>query len=119
MPCFFGSSETDFGAHPKASNGTCAVYDLMPNAGDRFGIWENSPALVDPDYYITDDGERGIIIDHLRAGSPYCIWYAHWQGLNPATGVGWGAFTTVVGRIERHLPGRVEWLRPSQIPERL
>ena len=119
VPCFFGSSETDFGAHARASNGTYAVYDMMPNAADRFGIWENSPALVDPDYYITDDGERGIILDHLRAGSPYCVWYAHWQGLNPGTGVGWRAFTTVIERIERHLAGRVAWCRPSQLPEQL
>lgn len=119
IPCFFGSSETDFGAHPKASGAGCAVYDLMPNAGDRFGIWENTPALVDPDYYITDDGERGIIPDHLRAGAPYCIWYAHWQGLNPATGAGWRAFTTVIDRIERHLAGTVEWCRPSELPRQI
>jgi hypothetical protein len=51
VPCFFGSSETDYGIHRKAVDGEHAVYDLMPNARDCFGIWENNPARVDPDYY--------------------------------------------------------------------
>ena len=57
VPCFFGSSETAYGIHRKAADGEHAVYDLMPNAKDCFGIWENNPARVDPDYYITADGE--------------------------------------------------------------
>jgi hypothetical protein len=48
VPCFFGSSETDYGIHRKASDGEHAVYDLMPNARDCFGIWENNPKRVDP-----------------------------------------------------------------------
>jgi hypothetical protein len=118
VPCFFGSSETKFGIHKKAAAGKCAVYDLMPNARDCFGIWENNPQRVDPDYYITADGKAGILVRHLQAQSPYCIWYAHWQGLNPAKGVGWQAFTTVVKRIRTHLAERVVWMRPSQITER-
>ncbi len=118
VPCFFGSSETDFGCHRKASDGDCGVYDLMPNAGDHFGIWENNPARVDPDYYITADGKAGIIVRHVAAGAPYCIWYAHWQGLNPAKGVGWKAFVTVVERIKKHLAERVVWMRPSEITAR-
>jgi hypothetical protein len=90
----------------------------MPNAMDHFGIWENNPQRVDPDYYITEDGKSGIIVRHLQAGAPYCVWYAHWQGLNPAKGVGWPAFTTVVDRIQEHLRERVVWLRPSDITSR-
>jgi len=118
VPCFFGSSETDYGIHRKASDGPHAVFDLMPNAGDHFGIWENNPARVDPDYYITADGKSGIVVRHVRAGAPYCIWYAHWQGLNPAKGVGWRAFTTVVERIRKHLKDRVVWMRPSDVTGR-
>lgn len=118
VPCFFGSSETEYGIHRKAADGEHAVYDLMPNAKDCFGIWENNPARVDPDYYITADGKSGIVVRHVQAAAPYCIWYAHWQGLNPATGVGWSAFTTVVERIRRHLQDRVVWMRPSEITER-
>ncbi|NLX54047.1 MAG: hypothetical protein GXY58_02925 [Planctomycetaceae bacterium] len=118
VPCFFGSSETEYGIHRKAADGEYAVYDLMPNAKDCFGIWENNPDRVDPDYYITANGESGIVVRHVQAAAPYCIWYAHWQGLNPATGVGWSAFTTVVERIRRHLQDRVVWMRPSEITER-
>ena len=94
------------------------MYDLMPNAGDSFGIWENNPARLNPDYYLTADGRSGIIAKHLQAGAPYCIWYSHWQGLNPAKGVGWAGFTSVVERIARHLRERVVWMRPSEITER-
>lgn len=118
VPCFFGSSETAYGLHRKAADGPHGVYDLMPNAQDRFGIWENNPARVDPDYYITANGKSGIIVRHVLAAAPYCIWYAHWQGLNPAKGVGWAAFTTVIRRIREHLHDRVVWMRPSEITDR-
>jgi hypothetical protein len=118
VPCFFGSSETDFGIRLKAGGGEHAVYDLMPNAMDHFGIWENNPKRVNPDYYITEDGASGILVRHVGAGAPYCIWYAHWQGLNPAKGVGWRAFTTVVDRIRRHLKDRTVWMRPGEIADR-
>ncbi len=118
VPCFFDSSESEGAIHRKASDGAYGVYDLMPNAGDHFGIWENNPKRVDRDYYITADGRSGIIVRHLQSGAPYCIWYAHWQGLNPAKGVGWSAFTTVVERIDRHLRGQVIWLRPSEVTDR-
>jgi hypothetical protein len=118
VPCFFGSSETDYGIHRKAGDGAHGVYDLMPNAKDCFGIWENNPARVDPDYYLTADGKSGIVVRHVQARAPYCIWYAHWQGLNPAKGVGWRAFTTVVERIGKHLSDRVIWMRPSEIADR-
>ena len=115
IPIFYEASETDFGIYEKASNGAFAVYDLMPNAMDHMGIWENSLDRVDPDYYITEDGKSGIIVKHLENGDPYCLWYMHWQGLNPEKGVGWQAFQTVIGRIEKHLGDQVVWLRPSDI----
>jgi len=118
IPCFFNSSESNYGMHRKASDGEYAVYDLMPNAEDRFGTWENNPKRVDPDYYITKDGKSGILVRHIQSRAPYCIWYAHWQGLNPVKGVGWPAFVTVVERIRRHLSDRVVWMRPSEITDR-
>jgi hypothetical protein len=87
----------------------------MPNAEDNFGIWENSKDHVDPDYYITEDGKSGIIIRHLENDSPYCIWYMHWQGVNPDNGNGWEAFKTVAGRIRKHISDKVEWMRPADI----
>jgi hypothetical protein len=118
VPCFFRASEKNYKIHQKASDGDYAVYDLMPNAMDHFGIWENNPDRVDPDYYITADGKSGIIVRHVQEGAPYCLWYAHWQGLNPINGVGWKAFTAVVQRIRKHLHDRVVWLRPSDIADR-
>jgi len=118
VPCFFDSSEREYGLHRKASDGRCAVYDLMPNALDHFGIWENNPDRVNPDYYITADGKSGIIVRRVEEGSPYCVWYAHWQGLNPVQGTGWRAFTTVVERVRKHLGDRVAWMRPSDVTDR-
>ena len=118
VPIFYESSETDYKIIHKASDGKYAVYDLMPNAGDKMGIWENSVDFVDPDYYITDDGKSGIIVKHLEEGAPYCMWYMHWQGLNPGSGVGWTAFKTVVERIEQHLGDRVVWMRPTDIVQK-
>jgi len=115
IPSFYESSETDYGVFKKAADGDFGVYDLMPNAGDHFGIWENSMDHVDPDYYITEDGTSGIIIKHLNENAPYCMWYMHWQGLNPENGVGWNAFKTVNERIEKHLGNQVVWMRPSEI----
>jgi len=118
IPCFFNCSESNYGIHQKAGDGEYAVYDLMPNAEDHFGIWKNDPKRVNPDYYITEDGKSGILVRHIQSGAPYCIWYAHWQGLNPGKGVGWPAFVTVVERIRRHLPERIVWMRPSEITNR-
>lgn len=118
IPIFYESSETDYKIMQKASDGEYAVYDLMPNAEDHMGIWENSQEWVDPDYYITEDGKSGIIIKHLEEGAPYCMWYMHWQGLNPESGVGWEAFKTVVERIENHLSDQVVWMRPTDIVQK-
>jgi len=118
IPCFFESSETDYGLNLQATDGAHAVYDFMPNAGDKLGSWGNGPDYVDADYYITADGKSGIIPRHVAAGAPYCLFYAHWQGLNPGDGVGWKAFTTVVDRVRDHLGSQVTWMRPAEIAER-
>jgi hypothetical protein len=115
LPVFYESGETEYGIIRRAAEGQYGVYDLMPNCKDNFGIWENSADHVDPDYYITEDGESGIIIRHLENNAPYCMWYMHWQGVNPEKGKGWEAFQTVTGRIRKHLSDKVVWMRPSDI----
>jgi hypothetical protein len=117
VPCFFDSSETDFGANRQASDGEYGVYNMMPNAGDKLATYRNSDSseFLDADYYLTADGKSGIIARHVEAGSPYCLWYCHWQGLNPVNGLGWKAFTSVIDRIKQHLHDRVIWMRPSDI----
>lgn len=97
-----------------AGDGAHGVYTLPPNADDRFGDWRNDPNHVDADYYISADGQTGKIVEIARAGEPYCVFYTHWQGLNPANGCGWDAFTQVVRRVNQHLREQVAWMRPSQ-----
>jgi len=113
VPCFFGGELEVAEATLMAMAGGYGVFILPPNAGDRFGIWRNDPAYVDADYYISADGQAGRVVDLVRAQSPYCLFYTHWQGLNPAYGVGWAAFTQVVHRIRRYLNDQVVWMRPS------
>lgn len=120
VPCFFGSDEKNLAPHRKASDGEYGVYDLLPNAGDKFATYRNSDAkeFLDADYYITADGKSGIVVRHVEAADPYCLWYSHWQGVNPVNGLGWKAFTTVIQRIKQHLQDRVVWMRPSEITDR-
>lgn len=115
LPIFYESSETNYGIFKRRADGKYGVYDLMPNCEDHFGIWENSLDHVDPDYYITENGESGIIPSHFNNDAPYCMWYMHWQGVNPEKGKGWEAFQTVTGRIRKHLSESVVWMRPADI----
>ena len=115
IPIFYDADETEFGIFRRAAAGKFGVYDLMPNANDHFGIWENSLNRVNADYYITEDGKSGILIKHLENNDPYCMWYMHWQGVNPGKGVGWETFKTVTTRIKQHLSDQVIWMRPSDI----
>ncbi len=119
VPCFPASWVEQCAARLMASDGGYGVYDLPPTAADRFGIWLNDPARVDADYYITADGQAGRIVELVRAGAPYCIFYCHWQGFNPANGVGWAAFTTMVARVQRFLRDQVVWMRPSAYTDQL
>ena len=119
VPCFIGDEQKRGRAQLKAGDGVYGVYDLPPNAKDRFGTWRNDSDHVDADYYITADGESGRMVELVRARAPYCLFYAHWQGLNPANGVGWDAFTRVIGRIQKHLRDRVVWMRPSQFTDQV
>ena len=119
VPCFVASWVPECAARLMAGQDGYGVYDLPPTAADRFGIWLNDPARVDADYYITADGQAGRIVELVRAGAPYCIFYCHWQGLNPANGVGWGAFTQMVARVRRYLGDQVVWMRPSAYTDQL
>lgn len=116
VTCFYDYSEKDFGVYCKASDGEYAVFNLMPNAGrDRFGSYTNKAEEAEVDYYITADGKSGLIPRRVLAGEPYCLWYGHWQGMNPINGVGWSVLNTLVERVQRHFKDRVVWMRPSDI----
>jgi len=113
VPCFTLDPYDEIAAISRAGDSEYGVYDLPTNADDRFGIWTNDPDCVDPDYYITADGERGHFIRLIQRKSPYCLFYCHWQSINPATGVGWKAFTEVIQRVNKHLREDIIWMRPS------
>jgi hypothetical protein len=119
VPVFPDGEVPEARARRLAGDGRYRVYDLSPTAGDWLGSYTNSTDRVSANYYITEDGERGRVVEAVRAGAPHCIFYAHWQGLNPATGVGWQAFQTLVRRVRKHLGDRVVWMRPSQYTETL
>ena len=114
VPCFIGTFKERCSAVRLAGDTEHGVYDLSPNADDRFGIWLNDPGLVNPDYYISADGRTGRIVELVRDGAPYCVFYCHWQGLNPANGVGWNAFTLMVGRVRKFLGDETVWMRPGE-----
>ena len=105
--------------HP-SQGGRRRACRLRPDAQRQGLFWHlgEQPVRVDPDYYISANGKSGIVVRHVEAHAPYCLWYSHWQGLNPAKGVGWRAFRTVVERIGKHLRDRVVWMRPSEITDR-
>ncbi len=119
IPCFFGGAVEQCTDRPIVREGVNAVYYLSPNMEDRFGIWLNSIDYVDPDYYISADGQSGRMVELVHSEAPYAMFYAHWQGLNPANGLGWKAFTQVVGRVEKYLGDQVIWMRPSQLTDHL
>ena len=119
VPCFFGGELEVAQAHQTAGDSQYGVFTLPPNAGDHFGIWLNDPQSVDADYYITADGQSGRLVELVRAQVPYALFFTHWQGLNPANGVGWEAFTQVVRRVQRYLRDQVVWMRPSQYTDSL
>ena len=115
VPCFVhGGGEV----RQMAADGPCGVYDMPVIGEDWLGRWDNITERVNPDYYVTADGQGGHIAQAVREGRPYCFFHAHWQGLNPGTGVGWEPFKLVVGRIKEHLGDRVVWMPPSEFTDR-
>lgn len=117
VPCFVLGGLEEHALQAMAVEGGYGVYDLYPHVDDYFGIWDNLPDRVNADVYITEDGRSGRIVEKVEAGATHCVLYGHWQGLNPASGVGWPAFQTVVRRVEEHLSDRIVWKRPSDLTD--
>ena len=117
VPCFILGEAEEHPLKAMARNGKFAVYDLYPNARDLFGTYENNPAKVNADYYITADGKSGRIVEKILARAPRCVMYSHWQGVNPAKGVGWNAFRQVMTRVQQFYGDRVVWMRPSALTD--
>jgi hypothetical protein len=62
-------------------------------------------------------GKSGKIAERILARDFHYVFYAHWQGVNPARGVGWGAFKQVVERVNKHYANRLVWMRPRALTE--
>ncbi len=119
LPCFFNEDVPVAQAQRMAGEGKYGVFTLPPNAGDHLATWLNDPRYANADRYISADGQSGRIVELVRAGVPYCMFFSHWQGLNPANGAGWEAFTQVVRRVQKHLRDQVVWMRPSEYTDTL
>lgn len=116
VPCFISEEREGCQHCLMAGDGRFGVYDLPPNVGDRFAMTRDGERVpADPDYYISADGQSGAIVDSVRAGDPYCIFYTHWWTINPHNGPGWPVFATVIKRIREHLADQIIWMRPSEI----
>lgn len=119
VTCFVSEELEGCQAQVMAEEGEHKVYDLPPNAGDRFMRNRNGKRVAgDPDYYISEDGASGVIADAVRSDLPYSMFYTHWWAMNPAT-PGWEVFTTTIKRINRFLGDQIEWARASEVCERL
>jgi hypothetical protein len=119
VPCFFGGALEVAEAVGRAHEGKAAVYELPPNADDRMALWLNEARFADVDYYISADGQRGRLVELVRSGAPYALFFGHWQGVNPANGLGWPVFTQLVARVQRFLKDEVIWMRPSEYTDSL
>jgi hypothetical protein len=94
--------------------GRGASYAMPSGVWDYIASWRNSPDWIDVNRYLTPQG-RGRMADLIRNGSPTAIFHMHWQGLNPATGLGWSAFQELVQRLNNQFGDRIIWRRPSEI----
>ena len=69
------------------------------------------------DYFISEDGKSGRFIDLLSTGSPL-IFHAHGQTLfSNGAQRGFQSLQLVVQRVEKHLSGRVRWMKMMEFAE--
>ena len=69
------------------------------------------------DYYLSDDGQSGRMIDRLQGSCPLIL-HTHWQSLyGNGTLAGLKGLDLLLARIDRHLAGRVRWMKISEIAE--
>jgi hypothetical protein len=120
IPCFVSEDLPGCQVKCVRADGAVGVYDLPPNLADRFAVKKNGKKVPgDPDYYISADGESGTMVESVRAGELYCMFWSHWWDLNPKTGAGWPTFKTVIERVQKHLADKIVWMRPSEITDRI
>jgi hypothetical protein len=68
---------------------------------------------------LTEDGREGDIAKVLRAGG-WPILLTHWQSLySNGLETGLAVLNGIAERIERHLSNQVEWMKCSEIAEKV
>jgi hypothetical protein len=71
------------------------------------------------DYYMSRDGKQGRFVELINNSCPL-VFHAHSQTLySNGTEKGFAALQEVINRVERFLDGRVEWLKTSELMERV
>ena len=102
--------------HVLAEEGGHAVYDVPPGVpSDLFGRWDRNPAHVNPDAYVSPDGQGGRLAQLLAQHTRTVVVYGHWQSLRPDTGIGNAAFREVAARLARFHGDEIVWMRPTEI----
>ena len=101
-------------------NGGKTVISIPRTVADYFwgtiDINDTSEAFIrhTADYFLTEDGRHGAVIDALNRGS-FPVICTHWQSMfSNGNFTGVKALAVVAQRIESHLSDRVEWVNFSE-----
>lgn len=77
-------------------------------------VFDGSAIRHTADYFLTEDGRHGAVIDALNRGS-FPVICTHWQSMfSNGNFTGVKALAVVAQRIESHLSDRVEWVNFSE-----
>jgi len=89
------------------------VVSIIGCTGDWTGGWDNTnPGGADK--FITEDGQRGRMVDVIRRGEP-ALMLAHWTGIwFNGHEVGFQIFQEVVRRLHAHF-NHLHWMKLSEI----
>lgn len=99
----------------QSTNPSCSVH-IIGCTDDWFGGWDG---LVpgDPDKFITEDLEKGRMIDVIESREP-AIMVCHWPGIYyNGEKLGFNIFKTVVSRLEQKYGSHIHWMKLSEIAQ--
>ena len=89
------------------------VVSIVACTGDWTGGWDNRPP-VGADAYITEDLQRGRMVDIIERGEPACP-ISHWTGIHHnGAELGFAVFREVVRRLHTRFDNLV-WMKLSEI----
>ena len=89
------------------------VVSIIGCAGDWTGGWDNTPP-GGADKFITDDGQRGRMVDVIQRGEP-ALMLAHWTGIHwNGEELGFKIFQEVVRRLHARFDNLI-WMKLSEV----